>query len=175
MIIGSSSPQIVVLINHFLPDGSSSLVSTDFVYSLTNEWREQIIVEGGNNWRKIFNIYAKLAFSLDIEVNETKTWQDYRDQHLLNSEGAFQLVCLGDASLKTYLQGISDQTVVLITGKKCAESVGLLDDAHWLDRDFAQVIGTRWLVCPYFDYRQLSNIKLERLVELIHDRINSTE
>jgi hypothetical protein len=36
-----------------------------------------------------------------------------------------------------------------------------------LDNDFAINRSLKIIVCPYFDYRQLSNIKIERLAELI--------
>ena len=41
----------------------------------------------GNGWRKVFNVYAKLLFSLDSEVfgfsKKAPTWQGYRDKYLL--------------------------------------------------------------------------------------------
>jgi hypothetical protein len=37
----------------------------------------------------------------------------------------------------------------------------------WLDADFAIDSNNNLIVCPYFDYRQLTNIKIQQLVEII--------
>lgn len=37
----------------------------------------------------------------------------------------------------------------------------------WLDDEFAIDTTNNIIVCPYFDYRQLSNIKIARLSELV--------
>jgi len=37
----------------------------------------------------------------------------------------------------------------------------------WLDDEFAINKEARVIVCPYFDYRQLSNIKIVRLAQLM--------
>lgn len=36
----------------------------------------------------------------------------------------------------------------------------------WLDHEFAINAASRVIVCPYFDYRQLSNLKIDRLAAL---------
>ncbi len=171
MLIGSSNSKVVVLIHHFLPEGTARVGKE--CNALTNEWREQIIHAGGNNWRKIFNLYAKLAYQLTLASNRVSSWQDYRESLLLKDDGLFQLVCIGDGSLKAQLATYSSDTLVLLTGKKCADAVGVLEKAIWLDTEFAQIEQRNWLVCPYFDYRQLSNTKLDVLVELIQQRTSS--
>lgn len=171
MIIGSSSARVTVLILHDLPEGTEK--SEGCIHPLTLEWRELINKIGGNNWRKIFNTYAKLCHLLGLDHKSLETWQDYRDNYLLGSEGAFQLLCFGNKDeLRKQADLLSEEMLVLITGKKCAEAIGVSERLYWLDQSFAQVIGRNWLVCPYFDYRQLSNIKIEQLVELIHERIS---
>ena len=40
------------------------------------------IMASGNHWRKIINIYAKLAFGLNSK--NSPSWQDYRDEQLLS-------------------------------------------------------------------------------------------
>jgi hypothetical protein len=37
----------------------------------------------------------------------------------------------------------------------------------WLDEEFAIDKVSNLVICPYLDYRQLSNIKITRLVELL--------
>lgn len=171
MIIGSKAAKVAVLILHDLPEGTTKEGTR--VHPMSPDWREAIIQAGGNNWRKIFNIYAKLCRTLMLEDQTFKTWQEYREERLLTSESSFQLLCFGDEKeLKKQAGLFSEDTLVLVTGKKCAEAIGVDDQLHWLDQSFAQVIGRSWLVCPYFDYRQLSNIKIERLVELIRERIS---
>jgi hypothetical protein len=57
--------------------------------------------------------------------------------------------------------------VHIIMGKTYAKSLTLPHLLTWLDHEFAINIHNKLVVCPYFDYRQLSNIKLMRLVKLI--------
>ena len=37
----------------------------------------------------------------------------------------------------------------------------------WIDEEFALDKSQNLVVCPYFDYRQLSNVKIEKLVSLL--------
>jgi len=175
MIIGSDNPKLVVLINHNLPEGTAKDQSNGKAMPLTPDWMAQIIAKGGNNWRKVFNLYAKLCFTFREENNTESSyasWQLYRDEALLADSEPYQLVCLSGKDLKRYYEQLSDNTLVLVTGKKCASELGITKNLHWLDQDFAQTIGRNALLCPYFDYRQLSNIKLERLSGLIQERIS---
>ena len=55
----------------------------------------------------------------------------------------------------------------IVMGKSFSERILKGTALEWLDSDFAINRQRRIIVCPYFDYRQLSNIKIERLVELI--------
>ena len=175
MIIGSDNPKLVVLINHNLPEGTAKNQSNGKAVPLTEDWMDQIIAAGGNNWRKIFNIYAKLCFSLlenNRENSEIQDWQTYRSNCLLVSNTPYQLVCLSGEALKSFYERLDTDTLVLITGKKCASELAITERLHWIDQDFAQAIGRNGLLCPYFDYRQLSNIKLEKLTGLIQERIS---
>ena len=56
-------------------------------------------------------------------------------------------------------KGFADQVLVDANAK------GLI--LTWLDNDFAINPDIGLIVCPYFDYRQLSNIKIESLAELM--------
>lgn len=116
----------------------------------------------GNHWRKIFNCYAKLAFAIDPLCYSR--WQDYRDYSLLQSGSALQLRF--DGKLMEQRDGVS-----VICGRTYAKALSLPEDLQWLDSDFAVSKAQRLIVCPYFDYRQLSNVKIQRLSELLQTLI----
>jgi hypothetical protein len=145
-----------------------------------------IAQETGNHWRKIFNVYAKfihayMAHNHVIEQSNVgatdqpsiQTWQMYRDTRLLQNKSGIRLLFtppdLGDvnscASPKT------DKPVHIIMGKQYAIDLGYYEDNHEgmtrLDKDFVIWPNHNLIVCPYFDYRQLSNVKIERLIELV--------
>jgi hypothetical protein len=52
-------------------------------------------------------------------------------------------------------------------GKSFSEGILEGTALEWLDKDFAVNRAQNIIVCPYFDYRQLSNIKIQSLAELI--------
>jgi hypothetical protein len=134
----------------------------------------------GNHWRKIFNVFAKLMYALDGEKQGQRQahidcWQHYRDKVLLQSHSnEILLFSRPDFSLPARLH--------LVAGKQWASALGLIgpspdhdlvsyglkqvDECFYVHRHLALVIA------PYFDYRQLSNIRLERLV-LILDQLRS--
>jgi len=123
----------------------------------------------GNGWRKVFNVYAKLIFGLadaqyDLVAN-CRSWQEYRDNLLLHPNSQTALI-FGAAAARP----ISNR-VHIICGKTHANQLTeskLIDNQfNWLDSEFAVDKHNRSIICPYFDYRQLSNIKIERLIELI--------
>jgi hypothetical protein len=123
----------------------------------------------GNGWRKVFNVYAKLLYSLDKKYYNfstfAPTWQNYRDKHLLQAQSKTAL-------LFSAPQLIPNKEVVhIICGKGHAKALinsgKLVDNLIWLDDEFAIDSENKLIVCPYFDYRQLSNIKIERLAGLL--------
>ena len=123
----------------------------------------------GNGWRKVFNVYAKLLYALDKEsFNFTKqapTWQNYRDKYLLQAQSKTALL-FSAPQLEP-----SKDIVHIICGKAHAKALisnGKLNaNLVWLDDEFAIDSQNKLIVCPYFDYRQLSNIKIERLANLL--------
>lgn len=128
----------------------------------------------GNGWRKVFNVYAKLLYALDKEQfnfsSFAPTWQQYRDDFLLQTHSQTSL--LFSAPQLTPIKLNADQKAVhIIMGKTHAKhllSTGALEiELIWLNQEFAINRSHRVIVCPYFDYRQLSNVKIERLAELI--------
>jgi hypothetical protein len=143
---------------------------------------KRIADETGNHWRKIFNVYAKLMYSL-AEVTDDplllnyNRWQVYRDQALLQ-QGSDTELHLGSSIMENSPLHLplqlpwntkdNDLTVIhIIMGKTYSER--LLEDTfiEWLDKDFAINRQKNIIVCPYFDYRQLSNLKIQTLVNLI--------
>lgn len=120
----------------------------------------------GNGWRKVFNVYAKLVFALiDKQISGAAgfhSWQEYRDQKLLqaNSNTSLLFSALHDFAIKSH-------DTHIIMGKTYAKSLDLPNTLHWLDNEFAIDEVNHIIVCPYFDYRQLSNAKIIRLLELI--------
>jgi hypothetical protein len=126
----------------------------------------------GNGWRKVFNVYAKLVFGLADQqfnrVEQCTSWQEYRDAKLLQAASRTALI-FGAPSSTTIKS--AHKSVEIICGKTHANNLidnQLIDSQfEWLDSEFAINRHSRCIVCPYFDYRQLSNIKIERLIGLI--------
>ena len=123
----------------------------------------------GNGWRKVFNVYAKLLYSLDKQYYNfstyAATWQDYLDKYLLQAQSKTAL-------LFSAPQLIPNKEIVhIICGKGHAKALinsgKLVANLVWLDDEFAIDSTNKLIVCPYFDYRQLSNIKIEYLAYLL--------
>ena len=131
----------------------------------------RIAEETGNHWRKIFNVYAKFMYSLAINVDDLailkyKTWQLYRDKMLLQAGSQTQLH-FGHADLEGVLVIEDPSCIRIVMGKTFADSLFVNGSLTWLDKDFAINKKLGVIVCPYFDYRQLSNVKIDRLVSLV--------
>lgn len=117
----------------------------------------RIAQQTGNHWRKIFNVYAKLAFALKAEG--FATWQLYRDAFLLR-ENSSQALLFSEPDL-------SQAGLHIVMGRTYAKTLPLDAKLIAVDADFQIDKNKRLLVVPYFDYRQLSNEKLLRLQALI--------
>ncbi|PCI57368.1 MAG: hypothetical protein COB45_03925 [Gammaproteobacteria bacterium] len=128
----------------------------------------------GNGWRKVFNVYAKLLYALDKQhfnfASFAPTWQQYRDDYLLQTHSKNSLL-FSAPQLTPVKNNTNQKAVHIIMGKTHAKSLlstGALDvELTWLNNEFAINYLQRVIVCPYFDYRQLSNVKIDRLAELI--------
>mgnify|MGYP000011004628 CR=1 FL=1 len=131
----------------------------------------------GNGWRKVFNVYAKLLYALEESIfnfaSLAPTWQQYRNDFLLQACSKTSLLFSVPVltPIKPIKNNSNSNVVHIIMGKTYAKlllSTGALDiELIWLDNEFAINRSKRVIVCPYFDYRQLSNVKIERLAELI--------
>jgi hypothetical protein len=124
----------------------------------------------GNGWRKVFNVYAKVLFALPSEhygfAKQAESWQAYRDNFLLQNNSKTALLF----SAPTINEATENQ-LHIIAGRTHAKNLlqqGKLNaQFNWLDDEFAIDTTNHIIVCPYFDYRQLSNIKIARLSELV--------
>jgi len=100
------------------------------------------------------------------------TWQKYRDDFLLQAYSNTSLLFSAPV-LKPIKNNANQNVVHIIMGRTYAKSLlstGALNiDLIWLDNEFAFNRSQRVIVCPYFDYRQLSNVKIEQLAELIKE------
>jgi hypothetical protein len=130
----------------------------------------------GNGWRKVFNVYAKLLYALDPQqfhfASLAPTWQQYRDGYLLQPTSNTAL--LFSAPCCKVINPKADKNIVhIIMGRTYAKSllsIGVLDiELTWLNHEFAINHMHKVIVCPYFDYRQLSNVKIEYLAKLIKE------
>lgn len=137
---------------------------------------DQIYQHCGNGWRKVFNVYAKLVWALPArwqpELHGAQSWQQWRDQALLQADSGTALL-FGQAEFAA--TDFGTETLHIIAGRQHARDLlaqGLLPDTWtgglvWLDDEFAVAKRVRLVVCPYLDYRQLSDVKIARLVQLI--------
>jgi hypothetical protein len=121
----------------------------------------------GNGWRKVFNVYAKLMFELPRETfpmqNLHNSWQQYRDNELLRSLSNTALMFSSPIT-----DDIEPTHLSIIMGRTYAKSLILPTSLVWETDAFAIDIEHKLIVCPYFDYRQLSNMKISYLVKLIN-------
>jgi len=143
----------------------------------------------GNHWRKVFNVYAKLMFEfiqrayavmpehnqLQLYFNALKTcktWQDYRDHCLLQANSNTSLLF----SPPSFTDTVSESSCIhIIMGKGYAQQLGfeyeqpyVLEGHHG---DFAYYKEQALILCPYFDYRQLSNAKISVVVDVMLSRL----
>lgn len=128
----------------------------------------------GNGWRKVFNVYAKLLYALNPTdfyfAQKAPTWQQYRDGYLLQAGSATALL-FSPPEFDS-----NTQTIHIICGRTYAKNLlaagKLQANLIWLDDEFAIDVKHRLVVCPYFDYRQLSNIKIERLSAMLSELVS---
>ncbi len=132
--------------------------SLNRVKPLEQEEVKLIVEQTGNHWRKIFNLYAKLGFLLDS--CQQASWQEYRDNHLLQA-GSRQALLFSPPEPDL-------DCLHIVAGKQHAVQLGVFADLIWLDEYFAVHKEHRLIVCPYLDYRQLSNTRLDQLLKIVY-------
>jgi len=140
-----------------------------------------IAKETGNHWRKIFNVYAKLVYGLDNKIQSAQcqkkapasfdfgalqydSWQSYRDSLLLQLGSDTALWFNQEYDIN---QGfVNEKSVHIVMGRQYAASLNL-PAMMAFDADFSINMEQRVIISPYFDYRQLSNKKLDVLVGIL--------
>lgn len=121
----------------------------------------------GNGWRKVFNCYAKFLYALNFkECALDSSWQVYRDRCLLQADSLAALVFSKPCIAASTAQ------VSILMGKTYAKGLlaeGVLPQLQltWLSDAFAIDASHKFIVCPYFDYRQLTNRHIIQLVDLV--------
>ena len=129
---------------------------------------KRVADETGNHWRKIFNVFAKLLFKLNSQG--LSDWRDLRDQQLLQP-GCDHCLLFSMPNRVAEVKQYPGKGIGLVMGKGYANELiqqgRLPSDIEWLDDHFAVHRQHRMIVCPYFDYRQLSDVRIDRLVSLL--------
>jgi hypothetical protein len=122
-----------------------------------------IVKHTSNHWRKAFNVYAKLLFDwygLQNRPDLPNSWQEYRDLELFQTHSREALL------FSTPQLNEGGAKIHIIAGKTYAAHLKL-PPLIWLDAYFAINAKYRLIVAPYPDYRQLSNERISRLIELM--------
>ncbi|SHH78173.1 DUF6942 family protein [Ferrimonas marina] len=139
----------------------------DGVMALTNGEIAAIGQACGNGWRKVFSVYAKLVHQLPQSLFEAgqgrQRWQQYRDAQLLQPGSETALLYSPPVA-----QPAEPCWQILMGrgyGSEVAAQAGI--PLTWLDGQFAVSPNHGVILCPYFDYRQLTNARIERLVALM--------
>lgn len=153
---GSSEFKYAVYFEH-KPPIEPYLAHTELT-PLSKSELDFILANTSNNWRKIFNCFAKLSFAL--EPDHCKSWQALRDTQLLSEHQPFALLFSKPDLTQT-------ETIHIISGRTYAAKLDLPVELTWLSPQFAINKKCKLIVSPYFDYRQLSNERLEILIKLI--------
>jgi hypothetical protein len=132
----------------------------------------------GNGWRKVFNVYAKLVYAMAsshlVDYEKCKSWQEYRDESLLQERSNTALMFAPPIFESKVIPNQNASALHIIMGKGYAKSLideGYFDNSpfiEWVTPEFAVIPEKHTIICPYFDYRQLSNAKIIFLLELIN-------
>jgi len=133
------------------------------LHSLATGELAHIVKHTSNHWRKAFNVYAKLLFDwyqLQGRKDLPATWQTYRDLELFQPHSKEALLFSAPQFKK------DNPTIHIIAGKTYAAHLNL-PPLVWLDSYFAINKELHLIVAPYPDYRQLSNERIARLIELM--------
>ncbi|MBD1581949.1 DUF6942 family protein [Pseudoalteromonas sp. S16_S37] len=164
---GQVSGLIAIYIEHAPP--MQEYKELESVQALRLGEIEMITSASGNGWRKIFNVYAKILGQLghtDHNFTNYKSWQDYRQQCLLQSHSQeallFSVPNLHDSQYRYHV--IAGRTYA----KKLFRDHIFTNSLIWLDDEFAVDKTHNLVVCPFLDYRQLSNIKINKLCDILH-------
>ncbi|ALO43904.1 DUF6942 family protein [Pseudoalteromonas phenolica] len=164
--LGAEEGLIAIYVEN--PPSMSEYHNLQSVQSLSTGEIDIINQACGNGWRKVFNVYAKILAEWqhrDHHFTNFKRWQDYRDKVLLQGHSQEALLFSPpNFSEKNYkFHVIAGRTYA----KKLLQDHIFTNSLVWLDEEFAIDKVSNLVICPYLDYRQLSNIKITRLVGLL--------
>lgn len=111
-----------------------------------------------NDWRKIFSTFSKIIHPI---IEAPCTWQNYRDQHLLQAHGNEALV-FGPYLLDSKFP----DAVHIIAGKNFYKDFEL-PSRSWSTLEETSNLHRSGLLfkTPYFDYRQFPNRLIDIFVE----------
>lgn len=152
---GSKQADLVV----YLPNRPQidEFINLDSFRALRSGEVQEIISQCGNHWRKIFSIYAKIAFAIDPK--DYSTWQQYRDTVLLTDHGA-EAVIFG-----CEIVPFSEKTFHFIAGRAHFDAFSLKrEEFKEIGNDGKIFVKNRIFQIPYFDYRQFPNKLVEKIV-----------
>lgn len=164
--LGAKEGLIAIYVEN--PPSMSEYHNLQSVQSLSKGEIDIINQACGNGWRKVFNVYAKILAEWqhpDHNFTNFKRWQDYRDKVLLqgHSQEALLFSPPNFSEKKYKFHVIAGRTYA----KKLLRDHIFTNSLIWLDEEFAIDKVSNLVICPYLDYRQLSNIKITRLVGLL--------
>lgn len=173
-LLGDADAKINVYLgnrpNFQFPDHDSN------VYSLNTGEIDAIGKACGNGWRKVFNVYAKWLFACPKQIypfaQQFKCWQDFRDSLLLQGRSSTALIFSQPNFFESYHSGFGGLNIIM--GRTYAKSLNLSSSLEWINTEFAINVQANLVVCPYFDYRQLSDRKIAFLTELIGERLTAS-
>lgn len=155
--LGPSKPALFIYLPHFPP--CDHLQALDCIRTAEPGELKQIGIEAGNHWRKIINISAKLGFLLDSKGYPD--WQTWRDELHCQEGSSIALIYAADRLKLNSME--ARNAIHIVSGHSyCNELCGNLAFERF-DEDFQVCRSPRVIDSPYFDYRQLSNAKLEIL------------
>lgn len=170
---GLGCPDALVRVYVAKPPPMQEFLALQQIQPLLPGQIQQIGSHCGNGWRKVFNVYAKLVFALPATwqpaLHGNSTWQQWRDQTLLQTGGncslLFSAPCVPQRPSPTAVRPLH-----IIAGRQHARALvasgELTVPLQWLDEEFALNAEHRVIVCPYFDYRQLSDVKIARVAAI---------
>ncbi len=136
--LGDASPLLVVCAPHRPPTLEPS--QRKQLSPLSGDDLNQLVLAGGNHWRKIFNLYAKLLHGLTPLAPD---WQSCRDWRLLRSGSACALV---------FEQGWRPEPgqLCLVMGQTYGRSLGWLTSDQVLPAEHPFVQHPEQAVIPLF-------------------------
>lgn len=153
-----------------------------------NGWRKVFNVYAKLLWAMAKDpVIAKALRPALSSVATFDRWQDYRDACLLRSDSGTALLfsepCFSEPTssgsvlsgagsvLKEPGEGAETQPLHIIMGRGYGKVLACQAEApfslEWLNDAFAIDRHRRVIVCPYFDYRQLSDARIDTLVGLV--------